>query len=320
MIAALQTMLPYLPFVGLFIGVLVAFEGVRQVLSRREDAEAIRSQRIRQIMAESGGKMLLMNNARPDNWKARIPVFGSLEINMRQAGMKMGVQPFIAVCALSSAVAFVIWSQILGFGVAIIPALLLGAGLPVVVVDNFKRRRLERFTAQLPDALDLMMRGLRVGHPVNTTLSNVVENMSDPISTEFKIMADQIAYGEDLVSAFMALAQRVDQEDMYYLAASVGIQHGTGGNLASMLGTLSRVIRNRAMMRRRIKAISSEGRISAVILSGLPLLIFGFTSVTAPGYYTGVQDDPLFMKMAFAVVFFLIANFLVLRRLASFRI
>ncbi|MGL5012300.1 MAG: type II secretion system F family protein [Paracoccaceae bacterium] len=320
MIAVLQTMLPYLPYAGLFLGVLIAFEGLRKALSRREDLEAVRSQRIRQIHAESGGKMLLMHHLAPDSWKARIPVFGSLETNMRQAGMKMGVQPFIAVCAFSGGVAFIIWSQILGFGVAILPALLLGAGLPVVVVANFKRRRLERFTAQLPDALDLMMRGLRVGHPINTTLSNVVENMEDPISTEFKIMADQIAYGEDLVTAFMSLAQRVDQEDMYYLAASVGIQHGTGGNLASMLGTLSRVIRGRAMMRRRIKAISSEGRISAFILSGLPLLIFGFTSFTAPGYYSGVQDDPAFMPMAIAIVVFLVANFLVLRKLSTFRI
>jgi tight adherence protein B len=318
--AMLQTILPYLPFAGLFIGVLIAFEGLRQVVGRRTDIEAARSARIRQIMAESGSKMLLMHHVRPDTWQARIPVFGALGANMRQAGMKMGVRPFIAVCAFSGAVTFLIWSQILGFGVAVLPALLIGAGLPVMVVANFKRRRLERFTAQLPDALDLMMRGLRVGHPINTTLSNVVENMEDPISTEFKIMADQIAYGEDLVSAFMALAERVDQEDMYYLAASVGIQHGTGGNLASMLGTLSRVIRNRAMMRRRIKAISSEGRISAVILSGLPLLIFGFTSFSAPGYYTGVQDDPMFLPMAIAIVFFLVANFLVLRKLSSFRV
>jgi tight adherence protein B len=318
--AIVQTMLPYLPFAGLFIGVLIAFEGLRQTVARRADIEAARSARIRQIIAESGGKMLLMHHAKPDTWQARIPVFGALGTNMRQAGMKMGVRPFVAVCAFSGAVTFLVWSQILGFGVAVLPALLIGAGLPVMVVANFKRRRLERFTAQLPDALDLMMRGLRVGHPINTTLSNVVDNMEDPISTEFKIMADQIAYGEDLVSAFMALAERVDQEDMYYLAASVGIQHGTGGNLAAMLGTLSRVIRNRAMMRRRIKAISSEGRISAFILSGLPLLIFGFTSYSAPGYYTGVQDDPMFLPMAIAIVVFLVANFLVLRKLSSFRV
>jgi tight adherence protein B len=318
--ATLQTILPYLPFVGLFVGVLVAFEGIRQAISRREDIEVARSQRIRRIMEESGGKMLLMHHTTPDTWKSRIPVFGPLETNMRQAGMQMGVKPFIAICGFSGGVTFLIWSQILGFGVAVGPALLIGAGLPVMVVTNFKRRRLERFTSQLPDALDLMMRGLRVGHPINTTLSNVVENMEDPISTEFKIMADQIAYGEDLVSAFMSLAERVDQEDMYYLAASVGIQHGTGGNLASMLGTLSRVIRNRAMMRRRIKAISSEGRISAMILSGLPLLIFGFTSYSAPGYYTGVQSDPMFMPMAIAIVVLLVANFLVLRKLSSFRI
>jgi tight adherence protein B len=320
MMAIIETVLPFLPYAGLFVGVLVAFEGIRQVFSRREDIEAARSLRIRGILAESGGKLLLIQTARPDTWMARVPVFGQLEVNMRRAGMQMGVKAFVALCALSGAVTFVIWSQILGFGVAVAPALLIGAGLPVMVVNAFKRRRLERFTSQLPDALDLMMRGLRVGHPINTTLSNVVENMEDPISTEFKIMADQIAYGEDIVSAFMALAERVDQEDAYYLAASVGIQHGSGGNLAGMLSTLSRVIRNRSMMRRRIKAISSEGRISAMILSGLPLLIFGFTSYSAPGYYTGVQDDPIFMPMAMAVVAFLVTNFLVLRKLSNFRI
>lgn len=164
------------------------------------------------------------------------------------------------------------------------------------------------------------MRGLRIGHPINATIHNVASAMPDPIGTEFARMSEQIAYGENLTDAFFDLADRIDQEDMHYLAVSIGIQHGTGGNLAQMLNTLSKVIRGRGAMRRRVKAVSSEGRISSVILSCLPILIFGFTSVTAPKYYIEVQDDPMFWPMAVVIVVLLVANFLVLRKLTTFRI
>jgi tight adherence protein B len=180
--------------------------------------------------------------------------------------------------------------------------------------------RMKVIVTQLPDALELMARGLRVGHPLNTTISTVARDMVDPIATEFGIIVDQISYGDDLVRAFRDFAERIELEDVDYLSTSVAIQNGTGGDLSRILLTLSKVIRARITMRKRILAISSEGRMTGMFMSMLPVFIFCSTSFLSPLYYFGVKDDPLFVPIAGLVVLLTIANFLAMRRLVNFRI
>ena len=151
------------------------------------------------------------------------------------------------------------------------------------------------------------------------TIGAVAKEMSDPIGTEFGLVQDQISYGTEIAEAFAEFASRVDQEDVRYLAVAVGIQHGTGGNLARVLGVLSKVIRDRAVMRRRIVAISSEGRLSAFILTLVPFIIFGSIMTTSPNYYTDVQNDPIFLPVAIAIVSLVVAQALILRHLVSFK-
>jgi tight adherence protein B len=196
----------------------------------------------------------------------------------------------------------------------------LGLATPVVVVRARREKRMTALTAQLPDALDLMARGLRVGHPLNTTIASVARDMPDPIGSEFGIIFDQVSYGDDLVTAVHDFAERIDTEDAHYLAASIAIQHGTGGDLARVVELLAKVIRGRIAMRRRIKAISSEGRLSAWVLSALPLVIYGATSVSSPTYYSGVADAPLYVPMMSTIAFLVVANALILRKLVNFRI
>jgi tight adherence protein B len=144
--------------------------------------------------------------------------------------------------------------------------------------------------------------------------------MPDPIGSEFGIIFDQVSYGDDLVTAVQEFAERIDTEDAHYLAASIAIQHGTGGDLARVVELLAKVIRGRIAMRRRIKAISSEGRLSAWVLSALPLVIYGATSVSSPTYYSGVADAPLYVPMMSTIAFLVVANALILRKLVNFRI
>jgi tight adherence protein B len=103
------------------------------------------------------------------------------------------------------------------------------------------------------------------------------------------------------------------------LAVAVGIQHGTGGNLGRILSTLAKVIRGRSTMRRRIGAISSEGRMSAIILSCLPIFIAAFTTISAPSYYGDVADDPMFLPIAIIVVALVVFNAIIMRKLVTFR-
>ncbi len=266
-----------------------------------------RSQIAALVKTKSGG-----NGAR--QW----PGIGDPAMLFHRAGIKMAPQLFFALVGLAALIIFVFASVTIGPFFAVPLAFGLGVLPPIAVLQARNRKFVDAFVMQLPDALDLMMRGLRVGHPVSVTIANVGRTMADPIGAEFRELADQISHGEYLTDAFNNLADKIDQEDVNYLAVSISIQHGTGGNLADMLGTLAKVVRDRIMMRRRIKAISSEGRMSALVLSALPVLIYLATTITAPTYYSSVSGDPLFTPMVVAIVVLVVANYVALRKLVNF--
>ena len=309
-------------YVGIFLGVLLAFEGLRQVFRRDEDATTARNRRMRMIAGGASTEDVL-KLLKPDTqpWALhRLPFVGKLPTEMRQAGITMKPTLYLSVCLIVTAMITLVGSVKVGFLAALGVGFVLGILLPVSVVRRMQRTRLDAMTGQLPDALELMARGLRVGHPLNATISTVAQDMSDPIASEFGVMVDQITYGDTVVDAFADFADRIGTEDAQYIATSVAIQNGTGGDLGRILITLSKVIRSRMMMRRRILAISSEGRLTAWFLSLLPLLIIAETTLTSPNYYPGVAGDPLFKPLAGAVVFLVVANFLAMRRLVKIRI
>lgn len=311
----------YFVYIGVCIGILVLAEGLRQTFWSPDGDQRHKTKRLRMLSKGMSADDIIGTLRRPmttSRWQ-KIPIFGSIPAKMQQAGFTMKPLPFLLICFGVSVVIFLLGQVKLGIPTALACAVTAGLVIPLNVINIVRRRRVEAFSLQLPDALDLMKRGLSVGHPLNVTISNVAKTMKDPIATEFGVVADQIAYGEALPDAFNELASRIDQEDMHYLAASIGIQHGSGGNLGGMFGTLAKVIRKRFAMRRRIKAISSEGRISALLLSAMPFLMYGATTVTAPDYYTSVSDDPKFIWMAGAVVVLVVSNALVLRKLVTFR-
>lgn len=311
----------YAIYALIFLGVLVAFEGLRQLLSFGENNSEARNRRMRMMQSGKTEEQIL-DILKPKTKKgllSNLPFVDDLPAAMRTAGMTTSPGVFATLCASGfvavAALGSTITHPVMAFAVGILVFLL----LPLIYVDNVRKQRMDKLVKQLPDALDLMARGLKVGHPLNATLKSVADEMPDPIGSEFGVVIDQIAYGDDLGDAMRDLAVRVPEEDIQYLAVAVGIQHGTGGDLARILATLAAVIRGRMTMRRRIRAISSEGRLSAIFLSCLPVFIAIFTSVTAPRYYGDVADSPLFIPVAITIVVLVIANALILRKLVTFR-
>lgn len=308
-------------FVGLFLGTLLAFEGLRQFLSRGERQDEAKSRRMKMMKAGATTEQILQvlkPPARKSGFEA-VPFFGSVPHALRQAGLTIRPEAFFGSIFAGAVIFAIAGSQVINPVIAVSLAVGLFLVVPPIVVRHLRNRRLDAFVHQLPDALERMARGLRVGHPLNTTLASVANEMSDPIGSEFGVVVDQVAYGDDLSDAMHELAERIDVEDMHYLAVSVGIQHGTGGDLAAILDTLSRVIRDRAAMRQKIKAISAESRLSAIFLSCIPVFIFFFMSVTTPSYYNGVRDDPLFVPMLVTIAAFVVVNAVLLRKLVRFR-
>jgi len=309
-------------YILLFLGVLLAFSGFAQLLSRGEDIKTAKNRRMRMIAKGASKSEILALLKKPEKRGliSLLPFIGNFPLVIRQAGLTIKPGTVLLLCAVCASITFTVSAQFVWILYALGISVVLCVVLPLGLVYSTRKKRLTELVSQLPDTLDLMARGLKIGHPLNASIEAVAREMPDPIGTEFGLMFDQISYGDELVDAFYDLAERVDLEDMRYLAVSVGIQHGTGGDLARVLSVLSTVIRDRIAMRRRIHAISSEGRLSANFLSCLPIIIFMFTSLTAPSFYAGISQDPLYVPMITAIIILVIANYLALRKLVNFRI
>lgn len=314
--------LGYFIYAGIALGVLLVLSALRGLLSRSETRTEARSRRMRMIAegADVAERLAVLKPTPSGGTLTRIAVAGNVPAMLRRSGLRISPAGFVAICVALSAVLLVGLSLFVAPPIAVGAGLLLGFGVPLIALRLRVRKQTEALVAQLPDALDLMARGLRVGHPLNTSIGAAAEEMADPIGSELGIIFDQVNYGENLPDAFQDFADRVDIEDVHYLAASVAIQHGSGGDLARVLDVLSKTIRGRISLRRKIRAISSEGRASATFLSILPFAMFGFTSFNSPNYYGGVSDDPLFMPLAVTVLVLVLANIVILRKLVNFHV
>jgi tight adherence protein B len=192
--------------------------------------------------------------------------------------------------------------------------------LPLLVLKFKRSRRQKTFGAQFPDALDIIVRSLRSGHPVPVAISMVAREMADPVGGEFGIVADEITYGADLEAGMRNLYFRVGQEDLPLFVTAVAIQSSTGGNLSEILQNLSAVIRQRFKMRRKIRALAAEGRASAMILSSLPIALFAIVNVVAPEFYASVwHEDLTKIALACAGAWMGVGNF-IMYRMVNFKV
>lgn len=305
-------------YLGLFLGVLLIFEGLRRGLN---DGDKAKSRRRRMLDSGASRAQVLNLLRTPSNagFFGKFMIVRAIRNRMHQAGLTFRPWILVLSCVALSAVIFLFLRQRESLSIASMISVAIAVMLPCVIISIVRRRRLDKFVAQMPDALDLMARGLRVGHPLNTSLASVAEEMPDPIGTEFGIVVDQVTYGDDIVVAFRELSERLDIDDLYYLASAIGIQASSGGNLARVLAVMSKVIRDRAMMRKRIKAISSEGRLSALILSVIAPGMYGLIQWTSPSFYDEVKSDPMFIPLMATAAGLVIANGIILHQLVNFR-
>ncbi len=195
-----------------------------------------------------------------------------------------------------------------------------GIGLAAAYARVREARRLARFVIQLPDALDVMVRGLRAGHPVAAAMSMVASDLPEPIAGEFSKAVNEMTYGLDLRQAFGHLAERVDVPDLRFVVATVRLQHETGGNLAEVLQGLADLMRVRARLTRKIHAFTAEARLSARILAVMPLIFIAMIFWASPDIYGKAASDPLFFPVLLAAGGLQIFGILVMGRMARIRV
>jgi tight adherence protein B len=255
----------------------------------------------------TGGDFLL-----PAQSFNRLIVQSGIAMGLSRIGMLAGVAAFATLVALI----FLRGSIVEG----VLGALFSGLFLPYFALRMLRGRRQKKFGAQFPDALDMIVRSLRAGHPVPIAVNMVAREMADPIGSEFGLVADEITYGADLETAMRNLNSRVGQDDLPLFVTAVAIQGSTGGNLGEILEGLSSVIRQRFKMRRKVKALAAEGRASALILSSLPILMFGVVQLVSPDFYGSVwQYDITKIVLGLAICWMLVGN-LAMYKLVNFKI
>jgi tight adherence protein B len=245
----------------------------------------------------------------------------SLNRLILQSGLTMGLTKFLLLNAVASAgvLAAMYWyrEEVLD---AIMAAAAASVVLPFLALRVMRARRHKKFGTYFPDALDVIVRSLRAGHPVPIAIQMVAREMPDPVGSEFGIVADEITYGADLETAMRSLFFRIGQEDLPLFVTAVAIQATTGGKLSEILENLSGVIRMRIKMRRKVYALAAEGRFSAMLLSAVPIILFLVLKVIAPDFYASVWHVD-FTKYALAAAggWMLIGNY-IMYRMVSFKI
>ena len=188
----------------------------------------------------------------------------------------------------------------------------LGAALPLMFINFRATRPRKKMQDQFPVALDVFVRGLRAGHPIAAALDLLTVEMPDPIGTQFGLVVDEVTYGAELRDALQNMAERWDLEDMRMFVVSLSVQSETGGNLAEILENLSKVIRERHAMFLKVRALSSEGRMTAVMLTVLPIFSFTMLFLLTPTFFLDVADDPWFVPgFAFLICLYLIGFFMI---------
>jgi len=197
---------------------------------------------------------------------------------------------------------------------------LLGAAVPLMVLQFKANRTRKKMQEQFPVAVDVFVRGLRAGHPIAAALDLLTTEMPDPIGSQFGLVVDEVTYGADLRDALQAMAQRWDLDDMRMFVVSLAVQSETGGNLAEILENLSTVIRERASMMMKVRALSSEGRMTAIMLTGLPIFAFTTLFLANPKFYLDVSDDPAFLPGFLGLVLLYIIGFVSIRRLVDLKV
>jgi tight adherence protein B len=310
----------------IFFGVLALVEGLYLFTFGKSISLNSKVNRRLEMMEKGSNREQVLEQLRKElgqHAKSQsIPLYSLLSERAQKAAIAFSPKQLILIMIGLGAVAFV--GLTIGTSaplpVRVLGALIIGVGAVFFWVNKKAAKRMAMIEEQLPDAVELMVRSLRVGHPFTSAVQIVANEVEDPLATEFGIIADECAYGRDVGEALKEMAERLDMQDMRFLAVAVTIQQQSGGNLAEVLAGLAKVIRARFRLFRRVKAITAEAQWSGKFLSGFPLFCLIAILVKDPGYYDEVLDHPWFIPACFAVGVMLTANLFVMRMLTNIKV
>jgi tight adherence protein B len=325
-----MTTLYYLFGTAVFVAIVLAIEGGYLWWRVNRGAEAQRmKQRLQGLTAgwyeTSDGTSLfkqrvLSQSPAVHDLLTRVPNVGSLDRLLLQSGLPWTVAYLVGMTLVAGVLGILV---LIFFHVGTLSALgggVVAATLPLLHVLRAKKKRLSRIEQQLPDAVDLIARALRAGHAFPNAVKMVGDEMTQPIAGEFKVLFDEVNYGISMQEALLNLANRIPSTDLKYLVIAVLIQRETGGNLAELLNSIGGIIRARLKLFGTIRVLSAEGRLSAWILSLLPVGAALLINIVNPEFMSILWTDPAGHKMIMIMVAMMAFGIFWMRKIIRIRV
>ncbi|NUB44166.1 type II secretion system F family protein [Fertoebacter nigrum] len=313
-------------YILIFVAVLVLVEGLYLTVFGKSISLNNRMSRRLALLEKNGNREQVLEQLRKEmsqHINSRgIPLYAILASKAQKANIAFSPKALIGIMGLLGVFSF------LGLTIATeaalpvraVVAVGMGVGGVYVWVNNKAKKRMALLEEQLPDAVELMVRSLRVGHPFSSAIGIVAKEVADPLGTEFGMIADEAAYGRDVAESLKSFAERMDNQDLRFLAVAVTIQQQSGGNLAEILEGLAKVIRARFKLFRRVKAITAEAKWSGMFLSAFPIGALVMITMIQPNYYDEVKDTPAFIPAALIVAVFLVVNVIFMKMMVNIKV
>ncbi|KKW92911.1 MULTISPECIES: type II secretion system F family protein [Sphingobium] len=320
----------------LFAAVILLIEGISSWLRARASTERVVNRRLKMIAAgyeRSTVLSKLRRNSEEMNFN-HATLWGRAGLGVLRtlhgAGLTIPARTVLMLMGIAAGLLFllvIVGGVASGYGLtagmivmAVAFAVALGIFLPMMVLTRLSQRRRKKMEEQFPVALDTFVRGLRAGHPIAAALELLTKEMRDPIGSEFGIVVDEVTYGADLRDALQRMAERWDMNEMHMFVISLSVQSETGGNLAEILENLSLVIRERASLFMKVRALSSEGRMTAIMLTALPILAFVGLFMVNPAFYMDVAQDRMFIFGFSGLIILYMIGFITIRRMVDLKV
>ncbi|MDX8347272.1 type II secretion system F family protein [Cognatiyoonia sp. IB215446] len=313
-------------YILIFVAVLALVQGAYLVIFGKSISMDGKVNRRLDMLEKGGSREQVLEQLRKEMTQhmrsQSIPIYSMLANKAQMANIAFTPMQIILLMLVVSAAAFGMLTILtaVSLPIRVLVSVLMGVGGVYVWISTKANKRMSMIGEQLPEAVELMVRSLRVGHPFSNAIAIVAREVPDPLGTEMGMVSDEAAYGRDMGETLKAMAERLDNQDLRFLAVAVNIQQTSGGNLAEILDGLAKVIRARFRLFRRVKAITAEAKWSGNLLSAFPILALIGINVVQPNYFDEVMESPLFIPACFVIAAFLVLNIIVMRSLVNIKV
>ena len=313
-------------YIAVFFGLFLFIEGIYLLIFGKDASLNARVNQRLELLKNNLNKEEIVEKLRKRqnqyNKVQDLPLYNLIADKAKKGKIEFSPEQLLLVMVLIFFVSLLLLNILTSATIifSFILSVIVGMGTVYLWVSRKASKRISLMEEQIPDAVDLIVRGLKVGYPLNSAIATAAKEMSDPIATELGIISDEAAYGRDISESIQRLSKYTGINDLMFIGVAVNIQQKSGGNLAKILDELSKTIRLRFKLHRKVKTITTEPRMSGYVFSALPVIMTFGMELLKPGYFDSIKDTPLFVPGVIVVMFLVTANIIYMQIISNLKV